>query len=123
MKQEKDKKIKKLPDMENSTGSLRLMGLQRWRCACLWRLRQESYGQQAVFAIRVTPTTNALSFQYFFASNEYNQPPQYNDTFALWVVQDFDGANEVSLQGCFLWEPFFLYHIYRLSRTIWDRTC
>ncbi|MCM1234330.1 MAG: InlB B-repeat-containing protein [Ruminococcus flavefaciens] len=48
----------------------------------------------AVFAIKVTPTTSALSFRYFFASNEYNQSPQYNDTFALWVVQDFGGADE-----------------------------
>lgn len=48
----------------------------------------------AVFAIRVTPTTNVLSFQYFFASTEYLLPPRYNDTFALWVVQDFGGAGE-----------------------------
>lgn len=43
----------------------------------------------AVFAIKVIPTTNVLSFQYFFASNEYNQSPKYNDTFALWVVEGF----------------------------------
>ncbi len=43
----------------------------------------------AVFAIQVIPTTNVLSFQYFFASNEYDQSPKYNDTFALWVVEDF----------------------------------
>lgn len=48
----------------------------------------------AVFAIKVTPVTNALSFRYFFASSEYDQAAVYNDTFALWVVQDFDGANE-----------------------------
>lgn len=55
---------------------------------------KSSINDAAVFAIKVTPATNVLSFQYFFASNEYNQSPQYNDTFALWVVQDFDGANE-----------------------------
>lgn len=48
----------------------------------------------AVFAIKVTPATNALSFRYFFASGEYDQSSQFNDTFALWVVQDFDGAQE-----------------------------
>ncbi len=48
----------------------------------------------AVLAIKLTPTTNALSFRYFFASNEYHQLPRYSDIFALWVVQDFDGANE-----------------------------
>ncbi len=44
----------------------------------------------AIFAIKLTPTTNALSFQYFFASNEYGKPAAYNDPFALWVVQGFD---------------------------------
>lgn len=53
-----------------------------------------SLNDAAVFAIKVTPTTGSLSFRYFFASNEYDQSPQFNDTFALWVVQDFDGANE-----------------------------
>lgn len=48
----------------------------------------------AVFAIKVTPDTSALSFRYFFASSEYDQPAEFNDTFALWVVQDFNGANE-----------------------------
>lgn len=48
----------------------------------------------AVLAIKITPSTSALSFRYFFASNEYDEPPCDNDTFALWVVQDFDGANE-----------------------------
>lgn len=48
----------------------------------------------AVFAIKVTPDTSALSFRYFFASSEYDQPAVFNDTFALWVVQDFNGANE-----------------------------
>lgn len=54
----------------------------------------KTIGDAAVFAIKITPTTSALSFRYFFASNEYNQSPTYNDTFALWVVQDFDGTNE-----------------------------
>lgn len=45
----------------------------------------------AVFAIKLTPTTNALSFQYFFASNEYGKPAAQNDPLAIWVVQGFDG--------------------------------
>ena len=53
-----------------------------------------SLNDAAVFAIKITPSTSDLSFRYFFASNEYNQPPYYNDTFALWVVQDFNGTNE-----------------------------
>lgn len=53
-----------------------------------------AFHDAAVFAIKVTPVTNALSFRYFFASSEYDQLAVYNDTFALWVVQDFDGANE-----------------------------
>lgn len=48
----------------------------------------------AVFAVKLTPSTSALSFRYFFASNEYNQSPFFNDPFALWVVQDFGGAGE-----------------------------
>lgn len=48
----------------------------------------------AVFAVKLTPSTSALSFRYFFASNEYDQSAFYNDTFALWVVQDFGGAGE-----------------------------
>lgn len=49
----------------------------------------------AVFAIKLTPATSDLSFQYFFASNEYNTGNvAYHDVFGLWVVQDFGGANE-----------------------------
>lgn len=54
----------------------------------------EQFHDAAAFAIKITPVTNALSFRYFFASSEYDQSAKYNDTFALWVVQDFDGANE-----------------------------
>lgn len=53
-----------------------------------------SLNDAAVFAIKITPATNVLSFRYFFASNEYNQAPGFNDTFALWVVQDFGGTKE-----------------------------
>lgn len=56
--------------------------------------KTKAINDAAVFAIKVIPSTNALSFRYFFASNEYNQSPMFNDTFALWVVQDFDGMNE-----------------------------
>ena len=34
-----------------------------------------SLNDAAVFAIKITPSTSDLSFRYFFASNEYNQPP------------------------------------------------
>lgn len=49
----------------------------------------------AVFAIKVTPATSNLSFQYFFASNDYNSwHVEYRDVFGLWMVQDFGGADE-----------------------------
>ena len=63
-------------------------------CETAGSIYTSSIHDGAVFAIKVTPTTNVLSFQYFFAAVEYNQPPAYNDTFALWVVQDFGGAGE-----------------------------
>ena len=39
----------------------------------------------------LVPTKAALTFDFFFASTEYNQPKQYNDTFALWVIDSETG--------------------------------
>lgn len=39
----------------------------------------------------LVPTKAALTFDFFFASTEYDQPKQYNDTFALWVIDSETG--------------------------------
>ena len=42
----------------------------------------------AVLSFDITPTAPFLSFDYFFASTEYDQGSQYNDVFALWIIDD-----------------------------------
>ena len=39
----------------------------------------------------LVPTANDLSFEYFFASTEYDQNIKYNDVFALWIVDSETG--------------------------------
>ncbi len=38
------------------------------------------------FKVTIPQSNSAISFDYFFASNEYDQNPKYNDTLCLWVV-------------------------------------
>ncbi|MCH5297571.1 MAG: InlB B-repeat-containing protein [Ruminococcus sp.] len=39
----------------------------------------------------IVPTTSSLSFDFFFASTEYNQNARYNDVFALWIIDSETG--------------------------------
>ena len=39
----------------------------------------------------LVPTASDLSFEYFFASTEYDQPVKYNDVFALWIIDSETG--------------------------------
>ncbi len=42
----------------------------------------------AVLEFTLVPTSPFMSFDYFFASTEYNQSAQFNDLFALWIIDD-----------------------------------
>ncbi len=42
----------------------------------------------ALLSFSLVPKSPYLSFQYFFASTEYNQSAKYNDIFALWIIDD-----------------------------------
>lgn len=50
----------------------------------------------AVLEVELTPTKEALSFKYFFASAEYNQSAQFNDVFALWIIDDMGTPEDTS---------------------------
>lgn len=52
-----------------------------------------STNDAAVLSFSITPDSPWLSFNYFFASTEYNQSAKYNDIFALWVVDDMGTAD------------------------------
>lgn len=57
--------------------------------------RSEGYTGAASDAVRlsfdIVPTTSAFSFDFFFASTEYDQNEKYNDVFALWVIDSETG--------------------------------
>ena len=39
----------------------------------------------------LVPTASDLTFDFFFASTEYDQPVKYNDVFALWIIDSETG--------------------------------
>lgn len=45
----------------------------------------------ATLSFDIIPTNSELSFDFFFASTEYNQLARYNDVFALWIVDSETG--------------------------------
>lgn len=57
--------------------------------------QSEGYTGVATDAVRlsfdIVPTTSAFSFDFFFASTEYDQAQRYNDVFALWVIDSETG--------------------------------
>ena len=59
--------------------------------AYLASLSEFSTYDAAAMSFALTPTSEFLTFDYFFASNEYDQPPRYNDVFALVVVDSETG--------------------------------
>lgn len=59
--------------------------------AYLGTLSEFSTHDAASMSFALTPTSEFLTFDYFFASNEYDQPAQYNDVFALVVVDSETG--------------------------------
>lgn len=65
-----------------------------WSDGTQYREWREDIYDPAVFAVKVTPATDDLSLRYFYAANEYHMRAKYNDTIAIWVVQDFGGKDE-----------------------------
>lgn len=42
-------------------------------------------------SFELVPTASDLTFDFFFASTEYNQPISFNDVFALWIIDSETG--------------------------------
>lgn len=45
----------------------------------------------ATLSFDIVPTASELSFNFFYASTEYNQAARYNDVFAFWIIDSETG--------------------------------